>query len=77
MVKLKNMIVSIELEVDDLNAMHDVILEALGIEPTEQQILEYFNMLPDHIKGTAIAWGTSDTIFRDEMFEWLEEYSKK
>lgn len=29
------MIVSIELEVDELNAMHDVILEALGIEPTE------------------------------------------
>ena len=71
------MIVSIELEVDELNAMHDVILEALGIEPTEQQILEYFNMLPDHIKGLAMQWGTSDTVFRDDMYVWLEKNCKK
>ena len=71
------MIVSIELEVDELNAMHDVILEALGIEPTEEQILDFFNMLPDHIKGLAMQWGTSDTVFRDDMYVWLEKNCKK
>ena len=63
----------IKLEEEDYNHMHDVILEALGIEPTKEQIKEYFFKLPDDIIGLAVQWGSSDTVFRDNMFTWLQE----
>jgi len=67
---------TIELERDDLNALHDVILEALNYPAdklTDEVITEYWENLPDHIKGTAIKWGCDDTVFRDKMFVWLQE----
>lgn len=64
--------VTVELEEEDFNAMHDVILEALDIEPTNDQIQKIWNGLPDDIQGTAIQWGTSDSVFRDNLYEWLE-----
>ena len=64
----------ITLEREDLNAMHDVILEAT--EPTEkitdEIIIGYWKKLPDHIKGIAIQWGCDDTVFRDEMYVWIQ-----
>ena len=67
---------TVELEKDDFSAMHDVILEALDYPNssiTEELILEYWEKLPDHIKGTAIEWGCDDSVFRDNMFVWLQE----
>ncbi len=63
--------ITIELEQDDLNAMHDVILEALDFSPTDEQIKECWEMLPENIKGTSIKWGCNDTVFRDNMYEYL------
>jgi deoxyhypusine synthase len=67
------MIVTVTLERKDFDSMHDVILEAKGYEPTDEQIQSIWNEMPDHIKNEAIAWGCSDTSFRDEMYEWLED----
>lgn len=64
--------VTVELEQEDFNAMHDVILGALGVKPTNDQIQKIWNGLPDDIQGTAIQWGTSDSVFRDNLYEWLE-----
>lgn len=69
--------VTIELEQDDYNHLHDVVMEALGFEPTNEQIKKYFDKLPDDIKGTAVSWGTSDSVFREKFYEWLEENQKK
>ena len=68
---------NITLDKSDLNNMYDVIVEALNIEPTDEQIIEFFYELPDHIKGLAVQWGTSDTVFRDDMFVWLKENKTK
>ena len=65
--------VTIELEQEDFNAMHDVILEALNIKPTNEQIQKIWNGLPEDIQSIAIQWGTSDTVFRDNLYEWLEK----
>ena len=64
--------VTVELEQEDFNAMHDVIFEVVGIKPTNNEIQIFWNQLPEDIQGTAIQWGTSDTVFRDNLYEWLE-----
>lgn len=66
------MIVTIQLEQEDFNAMHDVIFEALDIEPTNAQIHVIWEELPEDIRGLAIQWGTSDTVFRDNLYEHLK-----
>lgn len=53
--------------------MHDVIFEVIDREPTEEEIVRVWNALPDYIQDIAIQWGCSDTVFRDDMYEWLSE----
>lgn len=64
--------VTVELEQEDFNAMHDVIFKVVGIKPTNNEIQIFWNHLPEGIQNTAIQWGTSDTVFRDNLYEWLE-----
>ncbi len=65
--------VYIELEQEDLDHMHDVIFEVIDREPTEKEIRRVWEELPNRIKGIATQWGTTDTVFRDNMYEWLSE----
>ena len=69
--------VTIELEQHDYDAMHDVIFSVVGAEPTNEEIKAFWDMMPDDIKGTAIQWGCDDSVFRDNMYEWLEKFSKE
>lgn len=71
------MIVTVVLEQEDFNHMHDVILEVLDVEPTQKQIQEIWDKLPDDIKGTAIEWGCSDTVFRENLYVWLKDTNFK
>ena len=64
--------VIIELEREDFDAMHDVIFEVKDYQPTDEQIQQIWDSLPEYIHGTAIQWGCSDTVFRDNLYEWLE-----
>jgi hypothetical protein len=66
------MIVNIQLEQEDFDAMHDVILEALDIELTNAKIHVIWEELPEDIRGLAIQWGTNDTVFRDNLYEHLK-----
>ena len=65
------MIITVQLEQEDYNHMYDVIYDATGVKPTNEQMQTIWDELPDHIKGTAIEWGTSDTVFRDKLYEYL------
>jgi hypothetical protein len=65
--------VKIELEEKDFDAMHDVIFEVKDYEPTNEDIQKTWDSLPEEIQGTAIAWGCNDTVFRDNLYEWLKE----
>jgi hypothetical protein len=65
--------VYIQLEQIDLDHMHDVIFEVINREPSNEEIERVWNELPDHIKGIATQWGTSDSVFRDNMYEWLSK----
>ena len=65
--------ITIELEREDFDAMHDVIFDVKGYQPTDTQIQETWNLLPENIKGIAIQWSCNDTVFRDKMYLWLEK----
>lgn len=66
---------TIELEREDLDALHDVILEALDYsgDLTDEVILTYWNMLPEHLKADAERWGMNDTVVRDNIYVWLQK----
>lgn len=66
--------VNVELEQEDFDAMHDVIFEVMGTEPNNEEIKAFWDIMPEDIKGTAIQWGCSDSVFRDNMYEWLEKF---
>lgn len=66
------MIINIILEQEDYDHMHDVIFEALEFEPSNEEIQAIWDKLPEDIKGTAIQWGTSDTVFRDNLYVYLK-----
>jgi hypothetical protein len=65
--------VYIQLEQEDMDHMHDVIFEVIDRKPTSEEIQRVWEELPDHIKGIATQWGTSDSVFRDNMYEWLSK----
>jgi len=47
--------------------MDDLELEDESVD----KMFDLFNTLPDNIQATAVAWGFSDTCFRDEAFTFL------
>lgn len=60
-----------ELDKDDLGSIHDILCELSDGEYSDEECLEAWNLLPEHIKSEAVAWGTDDTVFRDKMFTYL------
>ena len=68
--------VTVELEKEDFDALHDVVLEVTDYEYSNEELQTVWDTLPEDIKGTAIQWGTNDTVFRDNMYEHLENKLK-
>ena len=46
-------------------------LDDFPISSKQDFMFELFNHLPNNIQSEAIAWGFSDTVFRDNVFEYL------
>jgi hypothetical protein len=65
------MIITVQLEQEDYNHMYDIIQNATGAEPTNEEIQAIWDELPDDIRATAIEWGTSDTLFRYNLYAYL------
>jgi hypothetical protein len=64
---------SVILDQDDLDSLHDTILEALELDLDNKQVLEYWNKLPDDLKDDAIHWGIDDSVVSDNIYEWFVE----
>jgi len=37
----------------------------------QSMMLKIFNLLPSHLQGLAVSWGCDDSVFRDDVFEFL------
>ncbi len=65
---------NIELDRYDLNFLHDVILSSTNKNiKTDEELMEYWKILPYDIKLDTIKWGISDTVVRDDMYVFFKE----
>jgi len=68
--------ISVVLETEDFNCLHDVLLETLDISYTDEKLQEFWDLLPEDEKGLAYQWGCNDTVFSDNIHEWSKENRK-
>lgn len=57
----------------DWDGLHDVIVDTLDVQPTKEQAMSVFDQLPENVQLIAFKWGMSDTVFRDEAYEAIED----
>lgn len=58
---------------DDGDGLHDVVLEALDEQLTDEELRVFFYNLPYEIQITALQWGLSDTQFREDTFREISK----
>ncbi len=58
---------------NDWAHMHDCILHVRGTSTPQGEMEALFETLPESLKGDARQWGMSDTLWRDNFIEWLED----
>jgi hypothetical protein len=63
---------TITLEQSDLDYLHDVTLEVFDKSLSDEEVIEIWKSLPDDIKLDAEKFGISDTVVRDNIYEFLE-----
>jgi len=68
--------VTVELEKEDFDVLHDVVLEVTGYGYSDKELQIVWDNLPKDIQSIAISWGTNDTVFRDKMYRHLEKKLK-
>lgn len=62
----------LDLTESDLNFIRDAIYDITNnFEFSDEKILEYYDMLPMHIKLEILKWGANDTPTREIMYEWF------
>lgn len=65
--------VVITLDLNDVDALRDVLYNAKDIEATTEDALLLWEELPEDIKLEAVRWGVSDTVVRDNIYEWIQK----
>lgn len=53
-----------------LGLMHDVLYDCFSIKYPNSEIIKMVDQLPTNILRIAMAWGFSDTVFRDDAHEY-------
>lgn len=64
---------TVEFDQSELASLHDIILDALDMSLSVDEVRTYWFKLPDEIKLDSIKYGISDTVIRENIHEWLEE----
>lgn len=73
---------NIVLDRHDLDVLHDVIYNAyydlFNIEKdlSDQEILDYWKLIPDDIKIDVVKYGMSDTPTRDRIYDIIQKQAK-
>ena len=74
-----NMKLDLTLDRHDLDVLHDVIYNAyydlFNIEKdlSDQEILDYWKLIPDDIKIDVVKYGISDTPTRDRIYDCIQK----
>ena len=56
-----------------MDSFHDCVLNATQKSLSNDELEKLFNTLPQETQGLAVSWGLNDTVFRDEVYEYLTQ----
>jgi hypothetical protein len=75
------MIIKTEYEMDeyDYGSIHDCIVAAeSGLEYISNEYIDkLIEIMPNKIKLDAMEWGFSDTVVRDNIYDWYKDNKKE
>jgi hypothetical protein len=59
----------------DYYHFHDVVVDALDIKEriSKEKVIEYFNLIPEHLKLDFMQFGMGDTVTRDNAYVFLQK----
>lgn len=57
---------------NDWAHLHDCIFHVTGKKSSQEELEKFFNLLPEDLQLEAFEWGMSDTLWRDNLIEWME-----
>lgn len=57
---------------NDWDHLHGVVLGTTNQKLSQLELEQLYESLPDNLKSQAISWGMNDTVFKDNLFEYLK-----
>lgn len=66
-----------DLDKNDWDHFHDCIFNTTKVSLEEEDLKGVFDLLPDDLKDEAYEWGMSDTLWRDNFYDWYKENAEK
>ena len=61
---------------NDWDHLHDVVVNATDKNLNRDELENVFKELPHSIRLIAMEWGMNDTVFRDNVYKWLDKQNK-
>lgn len=56
----------------DLASLHNTVFDLTGKQKSDNELNEIWRAIPDDLKMDAEKWGCSDTVVREDIYEFLE-----
>lgn len=56
---------------NDWDHLHDCWLHVKAVKPTQEQLENLFQDLPEDLQFLADEWGMNDTVFREGVILWI------
>jgi hypothetical protein len=60
------------LTLSDLNALHDTVYDALGLEESDEELIGRYDSLPSEIKMKSERNGCDDPVFQYDFYVFLQ-----
>jgi hypothetical protein len=70
---MRKITITREVSEHELDSLHDAVYEATEQSLNHDELVELFYKLPDHLQSEGLAWGFSDTCWRDNVYEFLQK----
>ena len=64
---------ALHLTQDDIDAIHDAILSATGKNLSNNEVINYYEKLPEDIQFEIVRWGANDTPTRESIYTFFKD----
>lgn len=62
-----------EFNKNDWDHFHDCVFYVLGTRPTQSEMENLWQILPEDLKEDSLEFGMNDTVWRENFISWLKE----